>query len=798
MRSNPYFWIKVCLLTLIVGSGCATIASISLDQKFGEANTANRNTANINQSTFHEKYPDFYNDEVKPVVESRCVVCHACYDAPCQLKMTSKEGIERGANKQVVYEGTRLLEATPNRLFVDAFDTQEWRERDFFPVLNEREQSPIANTQASVLARMLMLKKQHPLPQDTLLDERFDVSISRDNQCPSIEEFDQYESEQPHAGMPYGLPGLNQSEDEALMLWLEQGANIPAASDLSVAEVNAVDSLELFLNGDSLNMQLSARYIYEHLFSTHLYFSEITNEQSQAQFFIMLRSSTPPGEPIQLIPGRRPYDEPGVDRVYYRLQAVRSTIVNKTHQAYAINQDLMDKWDRWFVKTSYQVKKLPGYSPEVAANPLIAFAQLPESSRYRFMLERAENTIMGYIKGPVCRGQVALNVINDRFWVFFSDPELVDSPKLKAFYASQTQNLSMPAQEESTVLASEWIKYAKRQGNYQQARHQFFNENFKNGEHIQVDAIWDGDGNNTNASLTVFRHFDNATVVKGLVGKPPKTAWVIDYVLLERIHYLLVAGFDVYGNYGHQLLTRLYMDFLRLEGESNFLAFLPPKERQRVQESWYKNAGTELSEYFQGNISPYKHASGIQFTTSFPQQELYSKFQGHLDEVQPLRYALATSELEETSIGLLQELNQISGKSAAIFPELTMIMVERGNKQAPEILTLIRNSAHFNVSSLFNEDDNRDTENDNVTLVHGILGSYPDAFWRVKEEELSSLVKRATSVRSESDYTRLLDEFGVRRTAPEFWLFSDQLHAAYSTHSPIDGGWLDYNRLENR
>ena len=30
-----------------------------------------------------------YNKSVKPVLEKRCVVCHGCYDAPCQLKLSS-------------------------------------------------------------------------------------------------------------------------------------------------------------------------------------------------------------------------------------------------------------------------------------------------------------------------------------------------------------------------------------------------------------------------------------------------------------------------------------------------------------------------------------------------------------------------------------------------------------------------------------------------------------------------------------------------------------------------------------
>ena len=66
-----------------------------------------------------------------------------------------------------------------------------------------------------------------------------------------------------------------------------------------------------------------------------------------------------------------------------------------------------------------------------------------------------------------------------------------------------------------------------------------------------------------------------ASVEKGLLGSPPKTAWLIGYGLLERVYCRWVAGYDPYGNAGHQLLTRLYMDFLRMEGESNFLRLLP-------------------------------------------------------------------------------------------------------------------------------------------------------------------------------------------------------------------------------
>ena len=53
--------------------------------------------------------PLSFEKDVQPVLERRCAVCHACYDAPCQLLLTSPDGIERGASKQAVYDSSRLL-----------------------------------------------------------------------------------------------------------------------------------------------------------------------------------------------------------------------------------------------------------------------------------------------------------------------------------------------------------------------------------------------------------------------------------------------------------------------------------------------------------------------------------------------------------------------------------------------------------------------------------------------------------------------------------------------------------------
>ena len=470
-------WKTWFVLSALVCAGCAALAGLDLDKQYGSATPDNRVATG---STADEHF----SRHIKPVIDARCVVCHACYDSPCQLNMASTDGIARGAHKEKVYDGARLLAATPNRLFIDAQSIAQWRERGFFPVLNERSQTSTANTQASVLARILTLKQQQPLPGSAILPKAFDFSLNREQSCPTIEEFDHFARSQPLAGMPYGLPALSSDEHQVLMNWLGRGAAMPKPAALPADEVAEVAKLEQWLNGDSLKMQLSARYIYEHLFTSQLYFSALYSKNETPQFYHLVRSNTAPGEPIAVIASRRPFDDPGVKRPYYRLQPVTATIVNKTHQPYDINSDLLAKWQQWFVEADYQVNTLPGYEPEVAANPLTAFAQLPVNARYRFMLERAENTIMGYIKGPVCRGQVALNVINDHFWVYFVAPEMASSSDVAAFYLSQRDNLRLPAEKESTALAISWAAFAKRQGSYVRARSAFLNQALKDGRHL--------------------------------------------------------------------------------------------------------------------------------------------------------------------------------------------------------------------------------------------------------------------------------------------------------------------------
>src|SRR5690606_28870466 len=124
----------------------------------------------------------------------------------------------------------------------------------------------------------------------------------------TIEEMPAYEKKYPLWGMPYGLPGLSSDESQLLMRWIETGAQTTATPEPDARYQSAIADWEQLLNRDDLRSQLSARYIYEHLFYGNLYFSELP----LGPYFRLVRSSSPPGKPIREIATRRPYDAPGV------------------------------------------------------------------------------------------------------------------------------------------------------------------------------------------------------------------------------------------------------------------------------------------------------------------------------------------------------------------------------------------------------------------------------------------------------------------------------------------------------
>lgn len=759
--------------------------AVGTDLHSSSGNTMPRSNSAAEKATVSAAPVTVATDTPMEILEQRCIVCHGCYDAPCQLKLEAQAGLVRGASKDLVYSGSRLRAANLTRLFDDAQSEERWRKKGFYPVLDKDD------PKRGVMYRLLQLKQAHPLPAEGPLPDVFDFSLYRDQQCPKQDEFDAYARDNPLWGMPYGLPGLNSQQHTTLSEWLESGAPEPAVKPLPAAQQTLLQTWEAFLNGNSLREQLVARYIYEHLFLASLYFE---HEETTAWFRIV-RSRTAPGEPLELIATRRPYDDPGVKRVYYRLQRMPVTQLAKTHMPYRMDQQRLDWYHQLFVDSDYEVAKLPGYAADVASNPFKSFQDLPVNSRYRFLLEESRFTIMNFIKGPVCRGQIALNVIDDHFWIMFTNPDEVDVDLDGQFLAQETDNLRLPTPATGTLIdLVRWRSYAKSNARYQQARSEVIGELLAGGQRLTLDSVWDGDGNNENASLTIFRHFDTASVVNGMVGKVPKTAWIIDYPLLERIHYLLVAGFDVYGAAAHQLESRLYMDFLRMEGEFNLLLLMPPEKRLEIHDFWYREARKGYRKNFIELNAMAAETADINYETDDPKRELLELMRNRIYGATAQPFSYQREDVSADVVSAFQSLERNIGRHNGLLPNVSFINVV--GEKTDEFYTLLRNTAHLNIAEPFSEDKRRAPDEDNLTIVRGFIGAYPNYFFQVEEREVGKFAADIAAMKTVDDYIQLGERYGVRRNAPWFWRVADKVHARSKWLTPTEYGIFDLSRYQ--
>ncbi|MDD4861723.1 MAG: fatty acid cis/trans isomerase [Smithellaceae bacterium] len=745
--------------------------------------------------------PIDYIKEVKPILDRRCAVCHSCYNSPCQLKIDSFEGADRGASKKAVYNGSRLRAMDPTRLFTDAQSTEEWRKKEFFSVTDSKASG---GSNDSIMIEILSHKINNPKSVGEYHPEADDLTCSQNS-----EELGGYLKKHPNNGMPFGFPALKPEEFDIIAGWLVQGAKGPDAAEQEIltrpkaGDAHAIKQWETFLNRDDAKHAMTARYLYEHLFLAHIKFGTPTNE-----YYELFRSKTPPGEPAHLIATVRPYDDPGVERIYYRFRKIHSTIVHKTHMVFDLDDAKLTRIKELFIKPEWlQRPHTVGYDKKLSANPFVAFEQIPPRSRYQFLLDNSHYIIMTFIHGPVCKGQIALNVINDHFWVMFLDPEYDLSVTYPAFLRLHSDKVRMPIEigSDMRVFNALTDEYKKAAVEFYKARQDYYTSHLYSG--FGYEALWKGNKASDAPVLTVYRHFDSASVHKGVLGNLPKTMWVVDYPLLERIYYALVAGFDVYGTVGHQLALRLYMDHLRVEGESYFLDFLPVDVRPKLMQSWYKEIDLKKIDYYASTI-PAK----ISFATDEPKREFIEYVVNrHISPATSITFDAVNYERgdivyqglpdkNKTKNDILKAFRDISKPGTPFFTLMKdhniqvaymRIRLKNGKDLA---ISIVINQWHNNVTHLFGEKVELDITKNSADFITGLIGSYPNYFFDVREEDLPDFFGILIRFdKSPGSYERLA-RYGVNRAEDRLWDMYDWFQKRFYEDEPVNGGLFDLNR----
>ncbi len=781
--------------------------------------------------------------EVQRVLDNRCVVCHSCYNSPCQLNLSSYEGVERGANKKDIYDFNYALPSMPTRLFTDTRDLKVWRDKyHFFSVIEPyRDLDPPYKNYKSIM--QTMLEKKRILPFEKNGEHDFHSEESRN--CPEIRprsqlyikkekskgvdfniqktyvdtsDIDNYFDSRPWAGMPFGFPNLSDHEYETLMTWLENGSPRPLLEKRANPNIEAqIKKWEEFFNKNDFKHRLTSRYIFEHLFQGSLYFSD-----DPAKFYRLVRAENREGPPLE-IPTIRPYDDPRKIHFFYRLSPVASTIVHKIHMTYALNFEKMKRFQELFIDIPWRnlEQKLPSYGKEISSNPFSVFKIIPAKSRYQFLLDNAFFFIKTFIKGPVCNGQAALNVIEDHFFVFFISPDSDITLKDERLLDQISPYLDTPAK-----MGSAWgsiLDFQKFNNLYRELKNNFYDDHRPNG--LGVEDIWKGTKEGKQSFFTIFRHFDSASVHMGSIGhRLPKTIWVLDYTIFEDLYYNLVAGYNVFGAYPHHIRTRLYMETSRINAQDSFLQFMPKESRAKIRNTWHQDKKDNKTFYpsnvffrhfpelYLGDSSklkmevqypfyPSKRETGIKYKTKDFSKELIctlllNHFSQDIRNMSDKEFCLNIPLKEKLNQNPFLALSGVRGFFIRFFPEIIFLKLKMKHGEG-RVFSLIHNNELYNNNFFFNEEERRNKDQDTLTIVPGFIGSYPNFFLEISENQISDFILNVQKIRSERDFKDFAIKYGVRRSDPRFWSVLDWFHLKLKEESETEFGILDLNRYEN-
>lgn len=723
----------------------------------------------------------------RAVLDNRCVLCHSCNNAPCQLNLTSHEGVHRGLFKIPAIDPERLNAAKPTRLGIDAASLDGWRKLGFLSVLEG------GNPYSTILRRTLTQKEKAHASDPARLDP---LATQDSHQCPDRAAYQDFIHDRPYAGMPYNLPPLTRGESDAITAWLVIGAPPPARAVFATTagERALITRWEKILNDQDARKRLVARYFYEHLFLAHAHFSE-----APAGFFRLVRSARACGDGIEEIARRRPTDDPG-GSFWYCFKPFTQTIVEKTHLPYLLDGKKLNWYERNFFAAKWEAGAWPGYDEKLAGNPFRVFAAIPPRARYQFLLEDARYHVATFIKGPVCNGSKAVSAIDEQFHVFFTNPDSDLLVKDARFREKVADLLVVPAETGSEVslltVAYYLERYPRLRHEYRRYRQAALRKNFPKG--LGLEDLWNGgERRNPNAALTVFRHNDHAAVVRGLRGGDAPSAFVLDYALFERLVYNLTVGFDLYGDISHQFHTRVYMGMIRMEGEDNFLDFFPRQLRAPIRGTWYSSKLLGAMEKLViASPVPDDHSARVDLGKAALVKDPENAKSAMYEAIVRGRVPFAAQPLLETPLtGLAGRALGAGAPWVAQVTDAAVVLVT-GKNSIEELWTLARNKKYADVGSMFFGEELREPNLDKLILLKGLATSYPDAIYVVPRPELAEFTAR---MRAGGAAWRLaIQRWGRARLDVRFWETSDRMHDYLRATEGTEFGMLDYTKYDEK
>lgn len=751
---------------------------------------------------------DHYLDRVQPVLAARCVACHSCTAAPCQLNLTSFETLSRGASQSKPYGGhVKAMPEGPTR-YADALSIEAWRKKGFYSVLEPDPKSSLFSQ--ALKGTALKDESDWQAARAHLSSEAFVCPTDPGNWTRTL-------SKTKVARMPAGMPQLSAHEASILESWMDKGARGPdaeAARILAQPEggspraAQVIQSWEAFLNQDAPREQLVGRYVYEHAFLARWHFREVPGE-----FYEIVRSETPPGTPIKQIVTDWIQDAPKV-RPYYRLRRISRIIDARQHALWDLDGAALARLKQLFFGSPWTLATLPGYE---SINPFVTFQAIPVKARSAFMRENSRMLYQSYAKGPICVGPLATYAVDEHFWIWFlnddADPSVLNPTLGLKDYTSFYDRRRGSAEAGGSDGSFIWNDH-----DYYNAFVREFRKLRPGG--LSLDDVWKGDSANPNAWLTVFRSEISTNVHTGVeasMGGLPVSAWLMSYANFERMYYNGAAQFAYWGSAKHKIESFNHQIMTRTEAEDLFLTLLKASERNRLRAAWNGSFPERFSKTSWGEIfNPRRwlraelhempDSAQMRPTLADLATEQWKrtgeKVRGPEDSLNGWPRAQAAqaseggAESRDTIESLFSSLTRRSAKEVAFprfLPNQSFVRIGRN-----AVYTLLTNRGYRRDKLALMEKASRRPEEDELVVIRGLVGATPEIFFDVPEGQTAAFVKDLKGLKSPEDWSALRMRWGLKREDPAFWTHYDWFVNFAFAQNPKEAGVLDLNYYDLR
>ncbi|MCR9206022.1 MAG: fatty acid cis/trans isomerase [Halobacteriovoraceae bacterium] len=552
---------------------------------------------------------------------------------------------------------------------------------------------------------------------------------------------------------------------------------------------------EDFFNHPTNKARWTSRFLYEHLFLARFYF-----EESPGEFYELVRSGTPADGPIRISPTLKAFQRPPARNWNYRLMKVHSTVVDKNHFVYEVNNNTLKElkssfWDQDWGKRNNDVRFHFRNS-----NPLVAFKHVSAKARYSWMLKNAHLLLDISARSQNCRSEGAAAPYWDNMLHVFLKPESDATVVFgKKFYDQAGRYLPIPATTGGKITPFD--DFNDEQRKFAKVKKVYTNKLKPQG--LTLEDIWTGEnGEDKNAIVTVLRHQWTASAHKGHWGTTSRSVLLLDFANFERYFYLCNVATEVSEAMLFQSRVVTYLFDTKKEAENNFLSLVPEKIRRQARSGLVEGLDAN-HEYVNDFSLPYNENNGIEgkenlatygdYINAVLNQRFSPEVIGKMSSAIP--YGHISENDEKTK---LLSLNQEKGSYAIHMPNVSYLRV-KGESGENRFYTLTANRYYKTRNQLsFTDSDyeknERSPERDLLDVFKGIHFTFPEKIYMVDETNLDKFITDLRKINSRKSFLAFNSKYGLNQMADNFWTIIDEVNQTFIGNNPIDGGILDLHR----